>query len=204
MLAAGEFRVYPYSGVEFQPAMIFVEAAGTLDVALAAYEGEAPAGANLDDLTPLAEIDVSQAGGPEIMVFTPEADGMHSLVVQSVTDSAGEYTIYLFDGTTDAPDVSLQASDTLAAGETKAYTAQSNGRRPVLVFADPTDQSDVVVEVSDGSGSIVSEANFSGPGSAEALYLLPQETTAYTVRVAEVNSAVSAYNLLIVTLNGEQ
>lgn len=200
-LAAGAFKVYPYQGTAFQPVLIFVEAADAVDVAVTAYEGSITAGAELSALSAMAEADAGTAGGPEILVFTPNEDGLYSLVVSNSAEEDGQYTVYLFDATAQAATVALSQTATLAAGESQSYTAQSHGGRPVLVFADQTGQSDLMVEMLNENGQMVAEANFGGGGSAEAVYALPLQTTTYTIRVSEVAGGAAGYSILVVTLN---
>jgi hypothetical protein len=198
-LAAGGYNSYGYDGLAFQPALLFVEPADTLDVALAAYAGDIAPGSVLSELTVASEANFSTAGGPEILVITPEDDGRHTLVVSSAGGDGG-YTAYLYDTTSDAPGAAIRQADTLAAGQTKTYTVQSNGARPVLVFANASDESDLVVRVADSNGIVAANANFSGPGSAEALFVLPLQTTPYTIQVSENNGMPSSYDLLVITL----
>ncbi len=73
----------------------------------------------------------------------------------------------------------------LAAGETAQFQVESRGGRPVLIFVDPVDQSDISVTMTTADGQTVADANYSGPGSAEAAFVLPLETTRYTVTVRE-------------------
>jgi hypothetical protein len=198
-LAEGGFKPYGYDGLEFQPALLFVEPADTLDVSLSAYLGDVAPGVELAGLTPLIETDSNTEGGPEILVITPEEDGRHTLVVRSVSGEGG-YTAYLYDAVSDTQGAAVRQADTLAVGQTKTYAVQSNGARPVIVFADPVDESDLIVRVTDSNGNVAAEANFSGPGSAEALFVLPLETTTYTVQVSEISGAVSSYNVAVITL----
>jgi hypothetical protein len=199
LLTEGGFNAYGYDGVEFQPAMVFVEPADTLDVALAAFLGDVTPGSDLSVLSPLNEADFSTAGGPEILVVTPDEDGRHSLVVRSESGDGG-YTVYLFDAISDTQGAAVRQADTLEAGQTKTYAVQSNGARPVLVFADPTDQSNLVLRVTDSNGNLAADANFSGLGSAEALFVLPLQTTTYSVQVSEATGSPSSFNLAVVTL----
>jgi hypothetical protein len=198
-LSEGQFVAYGYEGQEFQPALLFVEPADTVDVALAAYPGDIVTGSELSGLAPLNEANFSAAGGPEILVITPDEDGRHSLVVSSRSGEGG-YTAYLYDAVSDAPGAAVRQADSLAAGETKRYTVQSNGARPVVVFVDPTDQSNVALRVKDGGGSTVAEANFSGARSAEALFVLPLQTTAYTVEIYEATAAAASYEVAVIAL----
>jgi hypothetical protein len=198
-LAEGGSKPYGYDGLEFQPALLFVEPADTLDVGLSAYLGDVAPGGDPGGPTPLNEANLNTAGGPEILVITPEEDGRHTLVVRSVSGEGG-YTAYLYDALSDTQGAAVRQADTLATGQTKTYAVQSNGARPVIVFADPTDQSDLVVRVTDSNGNVAAEANFSGPGSAEALFVLPLQTTTYTVQVSETSGATSSYNVAIITL----
>jgi hypothetical protein len=45
------------------------------------------------------------------------------------------------------------------------------------------------------------DANFGGSNSAEAAFVLPLETTDYTVELSTLNGEAAVYNLVIVTLN---
>lgn len=198
-LSAGGFNAYGYEGLAFQPAILFVEPADTLDVALAAYAGDVAAGSDLSGQEVLSEADFSTAGGPEILVITPEEDGRYSLIVRSASGEGG-YTAYLYDATSEAHGTAVRQTDALINGEIKTYTVQSNGARPVVVFVDPTDESNVVARIADSNGNVAANANFSGPGSAEAVFVLPLQTTTYTVQVSEASGAPSAYNIMIITL----
>ncbi|MCI0394587.1 MAG: hypothetical protein L0322_06575 [Chloroflexi bacterium] len=199
-LEVGGFKSYVFGGVRFRPALIFVEGDSALDVAISVYEGALPANTDLSTQTPLAEADTNITGGPEIMVFTPETDGDYTLVVSGRASTAGAYTLYFYNGTTAAPNAQVSA-DSLAAGEVKSYTVQSNGGRPVIVFVDQTDQSDLAIQVTDASGAVVNTADFGGQSSAEALFMLPLQTTVYTVRISETTGAVASYDLVMVTLD---
>jgi hypothetical protein len=197
---SGEVQMYTFQGTEFEPVIVFVEGDDGLDIALSAYEGDAAGGLDPSQLTPLAQADFSAVGRPEVMVVTPEADGPHTIVVQGSAGTAGNYTLYMYDGTTAAANTRL-INDSLAAGETKSYKALSNGGRPVIAFVDQTGQSDLVLQILDDNEELVTEANFGGPNSAETAFVLPLESTAYTVQVSTVNGETAVYNLVIVTLN---
>lgn len=199
-LAGEAFDLYTFTGTQFRPLLIFVEVGSDFDVSAAVYEGEITTAGALEESTPLSEADAGTEGAPEILVFTPEENGQYSLVIRGTAGGeAGIYFVHLFDALT-AIDESTPLEDALAAGETKSYTVESNGRRPILVFVDPTDRSDLSIAVSDPDGNVVAEADFSGSLSAEALYVLPRQTTTYTVTISEVNDAAATYNLLIVAL----
>ncbi len=189
-LAVGASKAYPYTGIKFQSVLLFVEPAATLDVSLTAVAA--------GETEPLNEANFSQAGGPEIMVFTPQEDGDYDLIVTAVAGE-GNFTFHLFDSTTIVPRAVVQA-DSVAAGESKSYTVQSNGSRPVLVFVEPDSSSDVAVQVRTQSGETVTEANFGGQASSEAVFVLPLQTTTYTVVVSGANNEAATYNILIVPL----
>lgn len=199
-LSNGEFQVYLFNGVKFQPLFLFAETADELDLVISIYEGQLTAESDLSALTPKLEADFADDGGPEIAVFSPQVDGFHTVVVQNTAEAtSGDYTLYLYNTLVAAPNT-VQETGTLAAGETKTYTATSNGGRPVLVFADPTDQSNLVLQATDNNGSVVAEANYAGSGSAEALFVLPLQTTTYTIRVSEAGGGAANYAVVIVTL----
>ena len=198
-LTSGAFDIYRYEGRAFEPVLIFVEGGGTLDVGLAGYPGEVTAATNLAELTPRTQADFSQAGGPELMVFTPETDDVYSIVVTAVGE--GNYALYMFDAEVTIPDVTSPQIDTLAAGESKSYTTRSNGNRPVLIFADPVEEADLAIQVWNENGAVVNQANYGGGGSAEGLYVLPLESTGYSVQISEENGAAATYNIAVITLN---
>lgn len=198
-LAAGAFRVYPFQGTAFEPVLLFVETADTLDVIVAAYAGQVEPDASLSNLAPEAEADFSQAGGPEILVFTPGDDGLYSFVVHG--QGTGEYTLYLFDARTSSPNVVVQQAGSLMAGATSAYGVQSNGGRPVLVWVTPEGQVDLTVQIRDSNGNMVQDANYSGRGSAEAVFVLPLQTTQYTVTIGEATGTAADYRVAIIALD---
>jgi hypothetical protein len=198
-IEAGSFKAYTYVGTAFEPLFIFVEADATLNVAVAAYREAINEGADLSGVSPLAVADFNPVNRPEILVFTAPADGSYSLVVSSSEETAGAFTLHAYDTETPVENAML-VSESLVIGESRAYTAQSNSGRPVLIFLDPIDQSDLIFDVIDGTGTVVGSANFGGRGSPEAFFLLPLSTTSYTVQVREASGAAAAYNLVIVAL----
>ena len=199
-LESGEIQTYNFQGTEFEPVMVFVEGADALDIAVSAYQGAVAAGADLSQATPLAQADFSPAGRPEVLVITPNEDGEHTIVVSGSGGTAGNYTLYMYNGTTAAANTRL-VNDSLAAGETKNYKALSNGGRPVIVYVDQTGQSDLALQILDDNEELITEANFGGPNSAETAFVLPLEETAYTILVSTVSGETAVYNLVIVTLN---
>lgn len=199
-LGPGEVAFYPYEGVRFESVMIFADGDAEMDPALAVYPGSVTSEAGLEGLAPLTEVNASGAGRPEILVFSADADGAYTIAISNEADMTGAYSLYLFDGTTEAPDVTLQ-SGSLTAGQSASVSVTSNGGRPVVIYADPTDRSNLVVVVRDENGNLVTEANFSGPGSPEAIYLLPLRTTTYVIQILEANGAAATYDLAIATLS---
>lgn len=199
-LESGEVQVYRFQGTEFEPVMVFVEGAEELDIAINAYSGPVAPDTPLSQLTPLAQANVSPVGRPEVLVVTPDEDGEHTIVIRGHDDTAGAYTLYMYNGTTPTANTVI-ISDTLEAGETKSYPAQSNGGRPVIAYADQTVQADLVVQIMNVDEEVMMDANFGGSNSAEAAFVLPLETTDYTVHVSTLNGEAATYNLVIVTLN---
>lgn len=194
--------LYPYQGTRFQPVLIFVEAAGDLDVSLSVHPGTEAPGADLAQMEVAASAEQSGPNRPEIIVFTPEDDGPYTIAVRSNPDTPGAmgaYTLYLFDTQTAAEGVEL-AAGALAAGETASHQVTSNDGRPVLCYLDPTDESDLILRALDSDGGVLTEANFSGPGSAEAVYLLPLQTTTYTCQVTAAARQTSTYEMALIAL----
>jgi hypothetical protein len=199
-LESGEVQVYQFQGTEFEPVMVFVEGDEELDIAINAYLGSVAADTPLSQLTPLSQANVSPVGRPEVLVVTPDEDGEHTIVVRGHGNTAGTYTLYMYDGTTPTSNTQL-ISDSFEAGESKSYPAQSNGGRPVIAYVDQTVQCDMVIQIVSSAGEVMMDANFGGSNSAEAAFVLPLETTDYTVELSTLNGEAAVYNLVIVTLN---
>ncbi len=198
-LTAGNSLAYLIDGRRFQPIILFVEPTNELDVALAAYVGDQTGQTTPEGITPPAAADNALAGRPEILVLSPETDGLHTLVVRAVAGD-GSFAAHLFDLTTPAPGVAVQQPDVLAAGAEMAYEVTSRGARPLIAVADPTDQADIALDILSADGTLLTTANFSGPGGVETAYVLPLGTTDYQVRVREANGGPAAFRILVVTL----
>jgi hypothetical protein len=198
-LADGGVQLYNFEGVKFEQVVAFVEGDSGLDLALSAYQGDVGPGTDLGQFQPISQGDFSGPGLPEILVVTPEVDGTFTLAVQG-NDTVGDFTLYMYDGTIPTANTRL-VPDSLAAGETRNYKAISNGGRPVIIFVDPSDQSDVVLEVQFESGEQITEADFGGNGSVETAFVLPRTDTAYTILVSTADGGAATYNLVIVTLD---
>ena len=203
-LAPGEFNVYTFNAAALEPVLIFVETDGRLDIAVAVYAATVTPATDLAALTPLAQADTNVGGGPEILTFVPNAAGAYSLVLranEATGDETGEYTIYLFDMATTTAAVAVRETNTLAAAAVNTYTVQSNGSRPLLLWLNPAGQADLIGRVIDESGDVIVEGNFGGPGAVESVYVLPRQTTTYTVEVLEAGSAAATYDIMIATLD---
>jgi len=198
-LATGQATAYLVDARRFQPIILFVEPTNELNVALAAYVGDQTQQTMPEGVMPPAAADNALAGRPEILVLSPEADGLYTFVVRAVAGE-GSFAVHLFDMTTPATGIALQQPDTLAAGEEKSYTITSHGARPVIAVVDPTDQSDVALDILDADGTLLTTANYSGPGGVETAYVLPLGQTAYTVRIREANGGPAAFQILVITL----
>lgn len=202
-LALGEFNVYTFNAAALEPILIFVETGDRLDTAISIYAATIAAAADLETLTPLAQADANADGGPEILTFVPGADGAYSLVLrasETAGNGTGEYTIHMFDMETTTAAVAIQESGTLAAAAINTYTVQSNGSRPLLLWLNPAGQADLIVRVIGENGNLIVEGNFSGPGAVESVYILPRQTTTYTIEVLETSGAPATYDIMIVTL----
>ncbi|MEM7112022.1 MAG: hypothetical protein AAF614_06290 [Chloroflexota bacterium] len=191
LLSGGELAAFSFMGTQFEPIMFFAEAAEGLDLSLQIY-GETVADA------PLREADFSGDGWPEIMVFSPQTTGLFHVAIQAAT-GAGEASVSAYAGGMDGVAVSQQGI--LAAGQSQTYEVSSNNGRPVVAYVDPVEQADLQIIFTISDGSAVAEANFGSGGSAEASFVLPLETTPYTITISEVNGAEATYDIVIVTLD---
>ena len=191
-LEDGGSQLFSFAGRQFQPLLFFAEATANLNLSLAVYEADASGTLDPETAVPLAEVNFSDAGRPEIMVFSPNATSDYRLLVQAEAGS-GEFTLHTFDA-------QQGERATLAASMVNEHTAVSNGARPVLILANPLGQADLVIRVTGADGALIGEADFGGPGSAEAFFLLPLRTTTYTIIISEATGAAAAYDQLIVPL----
>lgn len=198
-LTAGQATAYLIDARRFQPLILFVEPTNELNIALAAYVGDQTQQTMPEGITPPVAADNAMAGRPEILVLSPEADGLYTFVVRAIAGE-GSFAARLYDLTTPAPGIAVQQPDMLAAGEEKSYTVTSRGPRPVIAAADPTDQSDVALDILGADGTLLTTANYSGPGGVETAYVLPLGETTYTVRVREANGGPAAFQILVITL----
>ncbi|HRO91999.1 MAG TPA: hypothetical protein PK205_10315 [Promineifilum sp.] len=198
-LAAGQATAYLVDARRFQPLILFVEPTNELNIALAAYVGDQTQQTMPEGVTPPVAADNTMAGRPEILVLSPEADGLYTFVVRAVAGE-GSFAVRLYDMTTPASGVAVQQPDALAAGEAKSYTVTSRGPRPVIAAADPTDQSDLALDILGADGTLLTTANYSGPGGVETAYVLPLGETTYTVRIREANGGPAAFQILVITL----
>jgi len=184
-LAGGDEETYLIDGVKFTPRFVFVETADEIDLKLS-VEG--------------TEANFAGPGGAEVLVFTADENGRFDLNVSNESEVSGAYTLYLYDAAQAVPGAVHQPNVVLPEGETAQFQVESRGGRPVLIFVDPFDQSDVGVVITTADGQTVSDANYGGAGAAEAAFVLPRETTRYTVTVREINNAPSQINVLLVPL----
>ena len=198
-LAAGQATAYLVDARRFQPLILFAEPTNELNIALAAYVGDQTQQTMPEGITPPAAADNAMAGRPEILVLSPEADGLYTFVVRAIAGE-GSFAVRLYDLTTPASGIAVQQPDTLAAGEEKSYTVTSRGPRPVIAVADPTDQSDLALDILGADGTLLTTANYSGPGGVETAYVLPLGETTYTVRIREANGGPAAFQILVITL----
>ncbi|MBP6788019.1 MAG: hypothetical protein KA170_10565 [Candidatus Promineofilum sp.] len=197
-LAAGAAVSYQVQGQRFAPVILFVEPENNLDVALAAYSGDL-SGQTTPEVTALAAADNALAGRPEILVLSPESDGLFTFVIRAASGE-GSFAAHLFDLTTPAPGVVIQQPDILAAGTEKVYSVTSRGARPVIAVVDPTDQSDLALDVMGADNALLTTANYGGLGGAETAYVLPLGTVAYSLKIREVNSGPAAFQILVIAM----
>jgi hypothetical protein len=198
-LTAGGVKAYLVEAQAFQPLILFVEPSAELNIALSAYRGDVTGQTTPEGVSPAATADNTLAGRQEILVLSPEFNQVHTLIVRAASGE-GSFVAHLFDLTTPAPAVVIQQPDTLLPGEEKLYEVTSNGPRPVIAAADPTDQSDLAIDILSADGTVLTTANFSAPGGVETAYVLPLGTTDYILRVREVNGGPAEFLVAVFAL----
>ncbi|MEJ2750983.1 MAG: hypothetical protein P8183_24205, partial [Anaerolineae bacterium] len=65
------------------------------------------------------------------------------------------------------------------------------------IFVVPTGQADLALRAVSENGEQIAEANFGGPGSAEALFVLPPQSAGFHFEISEVNGETAEYYLFI-------
>ncbi|MCB9422769.1 MAG: hypothetical protein H6667_23420 [Ardenticatenaceae bacterium] len=188
-LTEGGRGVFTFSGTRFEPWLFFVEASEDLDTAVAVYPGAVDENTDLITLTAEAAADFAGPGIPELVVFTPDSDGEFSLVVTAVGE--GTAVVQSVDSRV------AEGTSSLAAGEVSRGTSYSNVISASYIFVVPVGQADLALRAVTLDGEQIAEANFGGPGSAEALFVLPPQTAGFNFEISEANGAAAEYHLFI-------
>lgn len=191
-LADGEFDAFPFSGAALETLLFFAEPGDDLNVDMAVYEGEVTADSDLNTLTPLVRANSGAAGVPEVLVFVPDDEGDFSLVLSAT--GSGEATVHFFDVQ------SQGTANTLAAGELFTGQFYSNISRPVLIFVDPVEEADIVLQAVTAEGEVLAESNYGGPGAAEVLFMLPPQPSDFAFQISEATGAAASYHLAVISL----
>ncbi len=188
-LTAGEPANFTFDGTRFASWLFFVEASKGLDTAVAVYPGSVNEETDLTTLTAEAAADFTDSGLPELVVFTPDSDGEFSLVVTGVGE--GTAVIHAIDSRT------ATSTATLTAGEVKQSASFAKDTPATYIFVVPVGQVDLALRAVSADGEQIAEANFGGPGSAEALFVLPPQSAGFNFEISEVNGAQAEYYLFI-------
>lgn len=188
-LADGERAVFTFDGERFEPWLFFVEASEELDTAIAVYAASITDDADLTTLTAEATADFTGPGLPELVVFTPDSDGEFSLVVTGVGE--GTAVIQSVDSRM------AEGTSSLAAGEVSRGTSYSNITSASYIFVVPVGQADLALRAITLDGDQIAEADFGGPGSAEALFVLPPQSAGFNFEIFDVNGEPAEYYLFV-------
>lgn len=188
-LAEGERGVFTFAGTRFEPWLFFVEASEDLDTAVAIYPGAIDEDTDLTTLTTEATADFAGSGIPELVVFTPDSDGEFSLVVTAVGE--GTAVIHVIDSRT------ATSTTTLAAGIVNQSSSFTKESPATYIFVVPVGQADLALRAVTLDGEQIAEANFGGPRSAEALFVLPPQAAGFNFEISEASGAAAEYHLFI-------
>jgi hypothetical protein len=90
-----------------------------------------------------------------------------------------------------------EGTGSLAAGEISQGTSYTNQIVAEYIFVVPVGQSDLALRAITLNGEKITEANYGGPGSAEALFVLPPQSAGFKFEIFEANSQPAEYYLII-------
>ena len=188
-LTDGARAIYTFEGTRFEPRLFFVEASENLDTAVTVYAASASNDTDLTSLTAEATADNAGPGIPEMVVFTPDRDGEFSLMVTGKGE--GTAVVHSVDSRT------TTSASALAAGEVGKSASFNNDAQATYIFVAPVGQVDLTLRAVSLDGEQITEANFGGPGSAEALFVLPPQSAGFNFEVTETNGAPAEYHLFV-------
>ncbi len=209
-IGPSEFRIHLVEGIEDQTIYAAVRVKPGVDAGLLVFEGDIAelakdAKKSVQDLLISAsaerEANFNGPGLMETMAFTPSADGPITLVVTSTADSEGLYRLYVFDKATASANVVYNQTVELAAEQTTSVAATSNGGKPVVAFMNPLDPAlDSKIVLKRDNGSVITEANYVGPGLHESAFAQPLITSVYTVDLINVGSATGLFEIIVIAM----
>jgi hypothetical protein len=154
------FQEYSFQGVAGESAVFVVTPHNEeFDVVLELYAAGAP-----DDL--LADIDEGFSGEPEVLEFTPEADGEYILRVRPFFSTAGDYDFYMLD-----PTAELRFEGFTLENASTATRVCVPAGEPLIAVVIPEDDFDPVLNVSgpDGANLLDFDLDNGASGDAEVL-----------------------------------
>jgi hypothetical protein len=188
-LTGDELVIFTFDGTRFAPWLFFVEASEELDTAVAVYPGSVNEETDLTTLTAETAADFTDSGLPELVVFTPDSDGEFSLVVTGVGE--GTAVVHAIDSRT------ATETSTLAAGAVDQSSTFAKDAPATYIFVVPAGQADLALRAVSEDGEQIAEANFGGPGSAEALFVLPPQSAGFYFEISEANGETAEYYLFV-------
>jgi hypothetical protein len=209
-IGKGEFRVHLVDAQKGKTVFVIVRVKPEVDAGLLIFEGDLASvakeeGMSVQDLLISNKADraanFSGKGFMEVIAYTPKEDGDLSIVVTSAADSEGPYRLYVFDQTTASANVAFNQTVQLDAGQTTVAEVTSNGGKPVVAFLNPlSSAADGKITIKSSSGAVITEANYSGGGSYETLFVLPLSTTGYTIELTNVSGSAGTFEIVILAI----
>ena len=195
-VASGSVSSWEFTASEGDLLTIIVEPEGDLDAVVDVLDAS---GASI---LPDGEVDDSFSR-EEISNLAIPASGTYQVAVTGWLDSAGGYTLSVL--TTEvgetiplSPGTSLEG--TLLQSQQQRYSFTGIGSQPVNITVEPTDDSDVVVEIFDATGGLLLEVDDSF--GREVAAFTPPADGMYTIVVSEWSGDPSAYTILLAAGDG--
>jgi hypothetical protein len=173
----GDPLQYVFTGTTGQPSTIFLSPVDDWDPTLTIL---GPDGTILVD-----EVDDGFPGEPEAITYIPETDGDFILLVDAFFSPQGSYNIFLLDPETAAtfdgvaPEVDFGAEDFEPGNHAAFYRVCVPANAFLVVFVEPEEELDVVVDILGGGGGNITDQTDNGlAGEPEAVIL--SKTVTYT------------------------
>lgn len=158
-VAEGGFQDYQFTGIAGAPIVVALQPAEDFDVILEIF----PVG---DENSLLADVDTGFPSEPEVLVFTPEADGDYFARVSGFAGTAGDYLITMFD-----PSQGVTLEGAVADDEAAEFRVCVPAGELLIAVVFPDEDFDPVFNLNGpGGGQLLDEIDNGASGDPEVIF----------------------------------